>query len=311
MIETHNLGRKFADITAVNGLSFSVSRGDVLGFLGPNGAGKSTTMKMITGFLTPSFGSARVCGHDIEEDSFMVRSIVGYLPENAPLYGEMEVGRFLHFIAEIRLIEPELQTQSVNKAIELTGLQKVQFQRIETLSKGFRRRVGLAQALLHDPEILILDEPTDGLDPNQKHEVRQLIRDIASEKCIILSTHILEEVEEVCNRAVIISNGEIVADDTPQSLKQRSKSYGVIYCSIEETEASGLKKALSKINNGTIVSFKTIGSRHEVSIKPSNSKDLLAEVLELVQKNKWTLKDISRDAGHLDQVFRTITTNQN
>ncbi len=223
-IEVDCLSRNFGDIVAVNSLSFKVGKGEVLGFLGPNGAGKSTTMKMLTCFLSPSSGTARVAGYDIEENSREVRQSVGYLPENAPLYGEMEVKSFLEFVAEIKIEDKLKQQESVNKVIELTNIKHVLNQRIETLSKGFRRRVGLAQSLINDPDILILDEPTDGLDPNQKHEVRNLIRDMASEKCIILSTHILEEVDEVCTRAIIIANGKLVADNTPEELKLRSPS---------------------------------------------------------------------------------------
>ncbi len=223
MIEVDGLGRYFGDIKAVDGLSFSVNRGEVLGFLGPNGAGKSTTMKMLTCFLTPSFGTARVNGFDVTEESLQVRKSLGYLPESAPLYGEMIVSDFLRFIADVREIPKLEQKSAIDRVVELTSLDRVMQQRVETLSKGYRRRVGLAQALIHDPDILILDEPTDGLDPNQKHEVRTLINSM-QDKCLILSTHILEEVDAVCSRAIIIANGKIVADDTPEELKKLSPS---------------------------------------------------------------------------------------
>jgi ABC-2 type transport system ATP-binding protein len=221
-IAVQNIGRYFGEIKAVDGLSFSVSKGEVLGFLGPNGAGKSTTMKMLTGFLTPSFGTALIDGFDISAYSREARHAIGYLPENAPLYSEMQVGRFLSFVAEVRGVREGNRKGAVEKVLELTSLASVVDQRIETLSKGYKRRVGLAQALIHDPKVLILDEPTDGLDPNQKHEVRNLIKKMSKDKCIVLSTHILEEVDAVCTRAIIIAKGKIVADGTPEELKKRS-----------------------------------------------------------------------------------------
>lgn len=219
MIKTDNLVRTFGTFRAVDGISFEVSKGEVLGFLGPNGAGKSTTMKMLTCFLTPSSGTATVAGYDILNDSRSVQKSIGYLPENAPLYSEMEVGNFLKFISEIRGIDIK---NSISRVVDLCDLSEVFYKPIETLSKGFKRRVGLAQALIHDPEVLILDEPTDGLDPNQKHQVRCLIKSMSKEKCIVLSTHILEEVDAVCSRAIIIARGKVVADSTPEQLKSDS-----------------------------------------------------------------------------------------
>lgn len=224
MIDVRSIGRSFGDIRAVDNLSFTVGRGELLGFLGPNGAGKSTTMKMLTCFLTPSEGTALVSGYDILESPEEVRKRIGYLPENAPLYGEMKVKDFLEFIAGVRELEGAAGQQAIDKVVQQTSLENVLDQRIETLSKGFKRRVGLAQAILHDPEVLILDEPTDGLDPNQKHEVRNLIKGMAADKCIILSTHILEEVDAVCTRAMIISGGRMLVDGTPEELKAMSPS---------------------------------------------------------------------------------------
>ena len=229
LIEAKNLGRHFGNIRAVDGVSFQVSKGDVLGFLGPNGAGKSTTMKMLTSFLTPSFGSAIIKGFDVAEHSLEARKHFGYLPENAPLYEDMRVRDFLAFITEARGISAALRRASIDRVVALTKIEGVLDQRIETLSKGFRRRVGLSQALLHDPEILILDEPTDGLDPNQKHEVRTLIQSMAAEKCIVLSTHILEEVDAVCNRMIIVNQGKIVADSTPTGLRQGNESLDDVF----------------------------------------------------------------------------------
>jgi ABC-2 type transport system ATP-binding protein len=221
-IEVKGLDRYFGPIHAVRDISFSVHRGEVLGFLGPNGAGKSTTMKMITGFLEPSSGTVLVNGHDVVDDPIQVKSCIGYLPEGAPSYGEMSVIHFLNFIAEIRGYNGAEKHKRVEDVIKEINLDSVVNQSIETLSKGFKRRVGVAQSILHDPEILIMDEPTDGLDPNQKHEVRNLIKDMAKDKAIIISTHILEEVDAVCTRAIIIANGKILFDGTPSELRSRS-----------------------------------------------------------------------------------------
>jgi ABC-2 type transport system ATP-binding protein len=220
MIAIDGLVKRFGPFTAVDGISFSVARGEVLGFLGPNGAGKSTTMKMITGFLSPSAGSASVCGHDVITDQRAAQRMLGYLPEGAPAYGDMTPRSFLRFIARIRGFSGAALAGRVDHAIGLAALSSVRLQPIETLSKGFRRRVGLAQALLHDPPVLVLDEPTDGLDPNQKHEVRALIRQMAPTKAIIISTHLLEEVDAICTRAIIIARGRIVADATPAALEK-------------------------------------------------------------------------------------------
>jgi ABC-2 type transport system ATP-binding protein len=224
MIEINQLTKSYGALLAVNDISFTVEPGQVLGFLGPNGAGKSTTMKMITGFLTPTAGSIRVCGHDVQSDPIAAKSCMGYLPEGAPSYAEMTVRSFLDFIANVRNLSGEIRARRLDDVIQRLALQGVLEQAIETLSKGFKRRVGLAQALLHDPQVLILDEPTDGLDPNQKHQVRTLISEMSKDKIIVISTHILEEVDAVCNRAIIISGGRLLADDTPQKLAARAPS---------------------------------------------------------------------------------------
>ncbi len=222
MIEVKGLVKHYGSKRAVDGVSFTVNRGDILGFLGPNGAGKSTTMKMITGFLRPDAGTALVDGHDVTDDPVAVKSRVGYLPESAPAYGEMTVEEFLGFIAEIRGFKSsDARHEQVERALGLTQLAPVRTQTIETLSKGYKQRVGFAQALLHNPPVLILDEPTDGLDPNQKNEVRTLIKKLASEKAVVLSTHILEEVEAICTRVIIISQGKVVVDETPAQFRAR------------------------------------------------------------------------------------------
>ncbi len=246
MIRVDNLSRRFGSITAVDGIEFEVHKGQVLGFLGPNGAGKSTAMKMLTCFLEPDGGTAAVCGYDIRKDPVNVRKSIGYLAETAPAYGEMTVGSFLHFICDARAISGARRKQALDRVVPMCSIGSVYHQTIETLSKGYKRRVGLAQALIHDPQVLILDEPTDGLDPNQKHEVRSLINRMASEKCIIVSTHILEEVEAICSRAIIIARGRILADSTPQELKDQYQ------CSLDEvfqritsakTAAQGLQES--------------------------------------------------------------------
>jgi len=218
MIDIQHLSKSFGPLRAVDDISFSVGRGEVLGFLGPNGAGKSTTMKMVTGFLTPSSGTVRVCGHDIGSDPMDAKKSLGYLPEGAPAYPDMTPAGFLEFIAAIRGLSASAMKERIAEVVRLVHLEGVLHQRIETLSKGYKRRVGLAQAILHDPEVLVLDEPTDGLDPNQKHEVRALIRQMSANKAIVLSTHILEEVEAVCTRAIIIARGRILFDGTPAEL---------------------------------------------------------------------------------------------
>lgn len=229
MISIRKLSRNFGSIVAVNGVSFEVGKGEVLGFLGPNGAGKSTLMKMLACFLKPDSGTASVCGHDILKNPVEVRKSIGYLAENVPLYNEMTVGDFLNFVCDARDIKKgKKREQALDRIVPMCSIESVYHQTIETLSKGYKRRVGLAQTLIHDPGVLILDEPTDGLDPNQKHEVRELINRMSKDKCIIVSTHILEEVDAVCSRAIIISKGEIQVDSTPEKLKEEYK------CSLDE-----------------------------------------------------------------------------
>ena len=308
MIETDNLGRHFGSIKAVDGISFQVKKGEVLGFLGPNGAGKSTTMKMLSCFLTPSFGKARVGGYDVDSQSREVRSVLGYLPENAPLYGEMEVADFLNFIAQVRGMDKAASRNAVDRVIALTSLGGVVNQRLETLSKGFKRRVGLAQALIHNPEILILDEPTDGLDPNQKHEVRNLINSMAKEKCIILSTHILEEVDAVCTRAVIIAQGRIVADETPEALKRRSFTYGAIALTFSKTPEDSIVDSLKHLSGVREVNKQFFaGDKVGFTLLPKEGADLLGTVVHEAKAKNWPLEDLRLEMGQLDEVFRELT----
>lgn len=246
MISVRNLTKRFGSRVAVNGISFEVQRGEVLGFLGPNGAGKTTTMRMITGFLHPNAGTAVVGGVDVLEDPVTVKSKIGYLPEGAPSYPDMTVVDFLRFAAEIRGFRGDEQTQAVDRVLKICQLSGVTNQVIGTLSKGYRQRVGVANAIIHDPPVLILDEPTDGLDPNQKHEVRALIKNLATEKAIVLSTHILEEVDAVCTRAIIMSEGRIVADQSPSDLLKRATRHGLVSLKLETPD---LKKTVSELES--------------------------------------------------------------
>ena len=222
LVRVRNLRKDYGSIRALDGISFDVSRGDILGFLGPNGAGKTTAMKLITGFIDPDGGSVVVAGHDVASAPLAARRRMGYLPENAPAYGEMTVDGFLRFVAEARTLTDA--RGAIDRVVDMAALGTVRHQTIETLSKGFKRRVGLAQAMIHDPEVLILDEPTDGLDPNQKVLVQDLLANLSQERCVILSTHLLDEAEKVCNRAVIISEGRILVDSTPHDLVKQSSS---------------------------------------------------------------------------------------
>jgi ABC-2 type transport system ATP-binding protein len=310
-VEVQNLSRFFGSIRAVDDISFQVSRGDVLGFLGPNGAGKSTTMKMITGFLTPSAGTARVCGADPTEEPLAVKSRIGYLPENAPLYDDMEVLAFLNFILDVRGTDAALRKASLDRAVHLTGISSVLSQRIETLSKGFRRRVGLAQAIIHDPDVLILDEPTDGLDPNQKYEVRSLIRSMAAEKAIILSTHILEEVNAVCNRAIIISRGKVVADSTPDVLRKKSALCGRVKILLGQKLIDAEMKELASLPGVGGVTAEVMPSGEVMySIQPNADHDIAAFLLQEFDRRRWKIQGFSVDAGELDDVFRSMTRSE-
>src|SRR5919198_5831189 len=247
MIKVNNLAKVFGTKHAVDGISFSVERGEVLGFLGPNGAGKSTTMRMITGFIPPSAGRVRIGEFDMIEQPIQAKRLIGYLPENAPAYNDMTVQGFLNFAAELRGLKGDARKKAVSRAVEMCFLESVLHQSVDTLSKGYRHRTCFAQSILHDPDVLILDEPTDGLDPNQKHEVRALIKRMGEKKAIVFSTHILEEVEAACTRAIIIDRGQIVANGTPEQLKQRSEHAGVISLRISGVAAEEAKQKLVQL----------------------------------------------------------------
>lgn len=311
MIELKKLCKRFGGIVAVDGLSLEVGPGEVLGFLGPNGAGKSTTMKMVTGYLRPSSGSAQVCGYDVQVDPMSVKKRIGYLPEGAPAYPDMTPESYLRFIAQVRGLGGAARRRRIGEVASLVHLEGVMRQPIETLSKGYKRRVGLAQAILHDPEVLILDEPTDGLDPNQKHEVRELIRRMAGGsqpgKLIVLSTHILEEVEAVCTRAVVIARGRVVADQTPAALQSRSRLHNAVTLGVR-SEVEGLVAALGRLPNVSAV--EELGQRDgsaRLRVYPRGGALIVQEVRELAAARGCAVDEIRVEAGRLDEVFRSIT----
>jgi ABC-2 type transport system ATP-binding protein len=308
MIEIEGLTKRFGPVTAVAGLSLNVRKGEVLGFLGPNGAGKSTTMKMITGFLAADAGKVTVCGHDVETDTTAAQAAIGYLPEGAPAYGDMTVRQFLRFIAEVRGFKGAEAKARVAAVVEKTDLSPVLEQPIETLSKGFKRRVGLAQAILHDPPVLIMDEPTDGLDPNQKHAVRELIRAMAPQKAIIVSTHILEEVEAICTRAVIIDRGAVVANGTPAELLARSRYHNAVTMTLALTDADAAAAKLKALPAVAQVERKPWGENVQLTAFPRSGALLIEAVGALVSREGWKAKELYAEAGRLDEVFRAITT---
>ena len=303
MIAIEGLSKTFGPIKAVDRVSFQVARGEVLGFLGPNGAGKSTTMKMLTGFLPPDEGRATVCGYDIATQPIAAKRRLGYMPEGAPAYSDMTPRGFLAFIADMRGFSGADKRSRIARAAEMTNLGHVLEQPIETLSRGYKRRVGLAQALLHDPDVLVLDEPTDGLDPNQKHEVRALIQEMAPQKAIVISTHILEEVEAICSRALIIASGRVVADGTPADLQARSPRHNgiVIKCSKEATAA--LTPTLRQIAGVAGVEIEP----HGLFVRSLPGLDVFDAVRVATRQRAMDIKEIRQEHGRLDDVFRVLT----
>jgi len=311
MIEIQQLTKVFDTRPAVDQVTFTVRPGEVLGFLGPNGAGKSTTMKMLTGFLPPTSGGARICGHEVTEDPIAAQRCIGYLPEGAPLYPDMTPASLLQFVSQARSMERAHARQRTDEVVALVGIESVMKQRIDTLSKGFKRRVGLAAAILHDPQVLILDEPTDGLDPNQKEEVRKLIRSMAQDKVIVLSTHILEEVEAVCTRAIIISEGRVLFDGTPAELRARSTTHGAIALHLAGTQADAASKALNGLAEVERVEV-LAGDPDEDLLRlrayGAGEAPLLQPITDLARNKNWDVRHLSVERGSLDEVFRTITT---
>ncbi len=305
MIEVQSLHKQYGSINAVNGVNFEVNRGEILGFLGPNGAGKSTTMKMITGFIRPTSGTVLVDNIDVQKHPVSVKERIGYMPESGPVYGEMTVEEFLTFIAEVRgFDDATTKEDQIDRVCDLCRLNSVRHQSIETLSKGYKQRVGFAQAVLHDPPVLILDEPTDGLDPNQKKEVRKIIKSMAKDKVVILSTHILEEVSALCTRVIIIAKGQVIADESPESLLQRNKYFNALKLETEdvdlETVKQGLKDlpevAAAEINDGSLEVF------------PKNKQSIETLVLKVCRENNWHISKFEKRPVSLDEVFWELTT---
>ena len=309
MVSLDGLSKRFGPLVAVDRVSFAVGRGEVVGFLGPNGAGKTTTMRMLTGFVAPSAGSARVMGFDVVTEPIEAKRRIGYLPEGAPLYGDMAVRAFLNFIAEMRGLRGSEKARRIADAVARTGLGKVLHQPIETLSKGYKRRVGLAQAILHDPPVLVLDEPTDGLDPNQKFEVRKLIAEMAPDKAIIISTHILEEVDAVCSRAIIIARGRVIADETPESLRRRSPWHNALRLTVARDGAAGFESLLAAMDRVREVRRTgEVDGVVEFLVAPANGTDIAPEILALARERGLPIHGATVERGRLEEVFRQLTT---
>jgi len=304
MISVQNLSKNFGGFCAVNDISFQVKPGEILGFLGPNGAGKSTTMKMLTGFLAPTAGTVEVMGYNMAEEPVAARVELGYLPEGAPSYADMTVQSSLKFIARIRGYTGSEQEERIAKVVRQVELEKVLDKRIDTLSKGYRRRLGLAQAILHDPKVLILDEPTDGLDPNQKHHVRELIRNLSEDKIVIVSTHILEEVSAVCTRAMILSEGRILFDGTPEALASKSEYHNSVLIHLAKEDASLAPKlgALEQVSNVEIY------DNGAIRVMPVEGQSILAEVNRILHESECQIDELHVEQGKLDDVFRSMTS---
>jgi ABC-2 type transport system ATP-binding protein len=299
MIKIENLVKTFGAKRAVDDVSFTVERGEVLGFLGPNGAGKSTTMRMVTGFMPPSSGRVSVGGYDVTESPIEAKKLIGYLPENAASYPDMTVHAFLEFVAELRGLAGSARRKAVHHVVELCFLEAVLHQSIDTLSKGYKHRTCLAQALIHDPQVLIMDEPTDGLDPNQKHEVRNLIRELGSSKAIVFSTHILEEVDAACTRAIIIDRGRIVANGTPAELRGMSERAGAVVLQAQGATAEKLQD-LGRVE--------ALGGAFRIyPADKTRAGDLAQAVIDRVGRERWKVEGMYNEPGELDEVFRRIT----
>lgn len=310
-LNVSNVTRRFGGFTAVDNISFRLSKGQVLGFLGPNGAGKTTTMRMITGYMRPTSGEISVCGLDIAKNPIETKQNTGYLPEGVPLYSEMTPRLFLKFIAGARGLRGREIEERLSFVTDKLMLDGVMDQSIETLSKGFKRRVAFAQSIIHDPKLLILDEPTDGLDPVQKQEVRRLIREMASEKSIIISTHILEEVSAVCDRIIIISNGQIITDETPSSLVKKHKYHNAISFELANSDREEAVKEFSNLPEVKEVEVKNIGQTNRFYIIPEDSRDISKELFNVLVNKKWDFSSFSAHQGNLEEVFREMVTGNN
>jgi len=311
MIKVENLVKAFGPKLAVNGVSFTVERGEVLGFLGPNGAGKTTTMRMVTGFIPPTAGRVVIGGFDMIENPIPAKRLIGYLPENAPAYTDMTVLSFLNFTAELRGLHGDDRQKAVHRAIEMCCLESVVHQSIDTLSKGYRHRTCFAQSIIHDPQVLVLDEPTDGLDPNQKYEVRALIRRMGERKAIVFSTHILEEVDAACTRAIIIDRGQIVANGTPRELRQRSEMAGAVSLRLRGTSAATVRERLQQLPTVRKTALvKDDGHSVSARVLPqpaARDGDLEESLYDLALREHWRLLELRTEEGRLDEVFRSIT----
>ena len=309
MIILENVTRKFGSFTAVDNLSMTISKGEVLGFLGPNGAGKTTTMRMISGFLLPSSGKITVCGHDVTENPVEVKRHIGYMPEVASSYNDMTVLSFLNFIAQARGLSGSAGEKAVARVVDSISLNNVLYQPIETLSKGYKRRVGLAQALVHNPDILILDEPTEGLDPNQKRDIRALIRVLREDKAIIISTHVLEEAEAMCSRAVIIDKGRIVLDDTPRALLSLSDTHQTLFILLP-----GYQKERAKVLFDAMPQIDLTDIKQEsedafmFTLKAREAQSVTADVVEALHRQDIKILDMFIEKGRLEEVFYAFTS---
>ena len=312
LIDARGLVKTFGSKLVVDNINLAVKRGEALGFLGPNGAGKSTTMRMLTGFLDPNAGSISICGRDMASDPIGAKSHVGYLPEGSPLYSDMSVSQFLRFVAVARGMGKKQLKDRFDWVVTTLGLGQVTSQALDTLSKGFRRRVGLAQALIHDPDVLILDEPTDGLDPLQKHEARSLIRTLASDKAIIISTHILEEVEPLCTRVLIISAGTTLCDALPGELIARAQGHNAIELELTDApEAQSVEQQLRSISQLRQVQRIDSGAGNfRFSLLPKEGADLTEAVSSMCHSNNWKIRRLAASEGQIDQVFRQLVGSQ-
>jgi ABC-2 type transport system ATP-binding protein len=308
LLEIRNLTKRYGPITAVDDLSFTVDRGEVLGFLGPNGAGKSTTMKIVTGYLPATSGSATVAGYDVARNPIEIKRRIGYLPEGAPLYGDMTPAALLDFVCDVRGLSREQRKRGIEYAIEWLHIGGVMQQPIETLSKGYKRRVGLAQAIVHDPEVLVLDEPTDGLDPNQKHEVRLLLEKMAGEKAVVISTHILEEVDAVCTRAIIIARGRLVADSVPLQLQALSELHNAVGLRVATANAERVTARVREVAGVVRVStIAEVGAVTELLAVAEGGRPILGPVRDSVAAAEYGVEEIFVERGRLEDVFRQLT----
>lgn len=304
LVSIKNLTKHFGSFQAVKGISFSVDKGEVLGFLGPNGAGKTTSMRMITGYLPPTAGDITVCDVNVLENPIAAQKCIGYLPEGGPLYHDMTPNSFLHFIGDVRGLKGSHLEDRIEYVVEKLNIADVFYKSIDTLSKGYKRRVALAQAIIHDPQVLILDEPTDGLDPNQKFEVRELIATMAKDKAIVISTHILEEVDAICTRAVIISEGEVVASGTPEEIVRRSPDHNAVVIRLNKSPADKVLNEILQVKN---VEKVNVESEDTVVAIPKNGKEILSDVGEAVRKKKVAVEELYQRTGSLDSAFRALT----